>query len=74
MTLYLTDNCPYCISVCSELDDRGIEYDIIEVPIDKSKRFEVFKISGQRLVPVLLDEDRVISDSQEIISYIEEKF
>ncbi|MDC4225261.1 MAG: glutathione S-transferase N-terminal domain-containing protein [Candidatus Manganitrophus sp.] len=35
---------------------------------------EVFEVSGQYLVPVLVDGDVVLDDEDEIIAYLEKKY
>lgn len=74
MILYECEGCAYCAVVREALNDKNLDFDVVEVPADKTKRDELFKVSGQNRVPVLINDDRVISDSQEIISYLEENF
>ncbi len=42
------------------------------VDVDPTDRTEVDRVSGQPLVPVLVDDDRVVTDSTEIVRYLEE--
>jgi glutathione S-transferase len=42
--------------------------------VDPDDRSEVVRVSGQELVPVLVDGDRVLSDSPVILDYLEERF
>jgi maleylpyruvate isomerase len=49
---------------------KGIELEWIDV--DPGDRSEVERVSGQPLVPVLVDDDRVVVDSTEILRYLEE--
>src|SRR3970040_83940 len=44
------------------------------VVIDPEDRTEVRRVSGQDLVPVIQDEDRVVHDSMEIVRYLEERY
>ena len=44
------------------------------VDVDPDDRSEVVRVSGQELVPVLVDGDRVLSDSPVILEYLEERF
>jgi glutathione S-transferase len=55
------------------LDYKELEYKKIEVTPGIGQ-LEVFKISGQRQVPVLKDGDTVISDSTEIALYLDRKY
>ena len=51
------------------LGHKGIEADWIDV--DPRDRGEVERVSGQPLVPVLVEDDRVITDSTTIIRFLE---
>jgi glutathione S-transferase len=44
------------------------------VVIDYSDRSEVGRVSGQGLVPVIEDGDRVVADSTRILRYLEERY
>lgn len=55
------------------LDYKGLEYKKIEVTPGIGQ-LELYKLSGQRQVPVLKDGDTVISDSTEIAFYLERKY
>lgn len=71
--LYALDGCPYCDAVDAALDDAGVEYETRTTPALHSERDEVKRHSGQRLVPVLVDEARGVTmcDSSNIINYVE---
>src|SRR6267378_4349546 len=60
--------CPFCEKVRLSLKRMGLPYggEVIE-PEDRRR---VEQISGQRLVPVLCDDDRVIPDSTRILRYL----
>lgn len=69
--LYQLEGCWYCQMVREKLEELGIIYEKIEVPAEREMRKEVFKASGQYLVPVLHDGDTILSDEDEIIEYLE---
>jgi glutathione S-transferase len=56
--------------VALALAHKGL--DIEWVDVDPADRTEVDRVSGQSLVPVLVDGDRVVHDSTEILRYLEE--
>ena len=56
MKLYRLEGCPFCEFVVDKLDELGVEYDSVWVEALHSKRDEVKRVSGQRQVPVLIDE------------------
>ena len=74
MKLYNIDECGYCAMVRDVLDRLGLEYETINVSWYPFDRKEVIKVSGQHLVPVLVDGDTVLADEQEIINYLEKKY
>jgi glutathione S-transferase len=55
-----------------QLGNSAIEVEWIDV--DPEDRSEVVRVSGQELVPVLVDGDRVLSDSPVILEYLEQRF
>ncbi|MGB9987659.1 glutaredoxin family protein [Salarchaeum japonicum] len=73
LVLYSLDGCPYCQRVHDALDDHGIDYDTKWVEGLHSKRNEVKRVSGQRAVPVLIDEERGVTmpESSNILEYVE---
>jgi glutaredoxin len=73
LMLYALDGCPYCIKVHEALDEHGIEYETEWVEGLHSTRDEVKRVSGQRGVPVLVDEDRgvTMAESDNILEYVE---
>jgi glutathione S-transferase len=52
------------------LAHKGLDVEWVDV--DPADRTEVDRVSGQSLVPVLVDGDRVVNDSTEILRYLEE--
>jgi glutathione S-transferase len=52
------------------LAHKGLDVEWVDV--DPADRTEVDRVSGQSLVPVLVDGDRVVHDSTEILRYLEE--
>lgn len=60
--------------VRDKLEELGLEYEKIAVPAYRPNRKEVFEVSGQYLVPVLVDGDVILDDEDEIIAYLEKKY
>jgi len=60
--------------VTEKLDALGLRYEKIEVPGWRGARKEVFEVSGQYTVPVLVDGDQVFDDEETILPYLEEKY
>ena len=72
--LYETAYCPYCDVVKEQLEELNLEYTTILVPSPQHQRQIVQDISGQSLVPVIVDGDEVINDSRRIIEYLSQKY
>lgn len=72
-TLYRLEGCPYCERVVDRLDELGVEFESVWVEGMHSRRNEVKRVSGQREVPVLLDETRgvTMAESERILEYLE---
>src|SRR2546427_12945058 len=60
--------CPFCEKVRLSLKHMELQFEA-EV-IEPGDRRRVEEVSGQRLVPVLCDEERVIPDSTRILRYL----
>lgn len=76
LTLYRLEGCPFCELVADKLDEQGLEYDSIWVEGLHSKRNEVKRVSGQRAVPVLVDDTRglTMAESENIVEFIDTSF
>jgi glutathione S-transferase len=61
-----------CERVALALAYKGLGVEWVEVPYDDRARVE--EVSGQPLVPVLLDGDRVLPDSPAILRYLEDRW
>jgi len=73
ITLYALDGCPYCETVHDALAANDIEYETVWVEALHSDRNEVKRVSGQREVPVLVDDGHGVSmpESTNILQYVE---
>lgn len=74
LKLYNLESCPYCIMVRNRLEALGLEYEKIDVPPWLGQRKEVFEVSGQYTVPVLVDGDAVFDDEDKIIAHLNETY
>jgi glutaredoxin/uncharacterized protein (DUF302 family) len=73
MRLYQAEWCPFSHRVRAKLTELGIDYELVNVPASTQKRTELEEITGTKAIPVLVDGERVITDSGEAISYLEQK-
>ncbi|QSG03341.1 glutaredoxin family protein [Natranaeroarchaeum sulfidigenes] len=76
VTLYQLDGCPFCEKVADRLDEVGVDYDSVWVDAMHSDRNEVKRVSGQRGVPVIVDEEKGItmSESENILDLIDRTY
>jgi glutathione S-transferase len=75
-TLYQLDGCPYCEKVADRMDELGLDYDSVWVEALHSDRNEVKRVSGQRGVPVIVDDERgvTMAESDRIVEYLENSY
>ena len=73
IALYELDGCPYCEKVHERLQELGIDYESVWVEGLHSERDEVARVSNQRSVPVLVDEEYGVTmgESERILEFIE---
>jgi glutathione S-transferase len=74
LTFYHVNWCPECALVREKLDALGLSYQNVVVPDFRPFRKQVFEISGQYFVPVLKDGDTVLTETGEILAYLEEHY
>jgi len=74
MTLYQAEWCPYCHRVRQVLSELGLRYTNVNVPVAQGERDEVREVSGQEVVPVLVDGDKVVIESEDIVGYLRETY
>ena len=76
ITLYQLDGCPYCEKVADRLDEVGLDYDTEWVEAMHSKRNEVKRVSGQRGVPVIVDDETgvTMAESDRILEYVDSTY
>jgi glutathione S-transferase len=74
ITLFQLEKCPWCAAARQGLANVNVEYQIVNVPRDRTERDQVEELSGQRLVPVLVDDDTVVWDSRRVVRYLYETY
>ncbi len=74
ITLYHVDWCPDCIVVRHKLATLGLNYDGVVVPDSRRMRAQVYQVSGQYYVPVLQDGDLVLTETEDILTYLDERY
>ncbi|WP_254538030.1 glutaredoxin family protein [Halomarina litorea] len=76
LTLYRLEGCPFCELVVDKLEEHDLDFESVWVEGLHSKRDEVKRVSGQRGVPVLVDDSRglTMAESERINEYIETSY
>ena len=77
LTLYDRPDCPYSKRVRRVLDVLAVDYEEIIVPEDRADRDDLDALTGQRGVPVVVDDDHPdgwVSDSSAISSYLKANY
>jgi len=76
LTLYRLEGCPFCELVVDKLDDLDLQFESVWVEGLHSRRDEVKRVSGQRAVPVLIDDNSgvTMAESERIIEYLERSY
>ncbi|AGB36256.1 glutathione S-transferase N-terminal domain-containing protein [Natronococcus occultus] len=76
LELYRLEGCPYCETVADRLDELGVDYESVRVEALHSERDEVKRVSGQRGVPVLVDEAYgvTMAESERILEFLEANY
>lgn len=72
MELHQFKHSAFCEKVRLVLAAKGLEAKVVEV-VPGLGQLEIFRLSGQRQVPVLVDGSEVIADSTDISLYLEER-
>jgi glutaredoxin 3 len=77
LELYVQPGCPYCQKVEDKLEELGLDYETHTVSRLRFRRDEVKAVSGQKGVPVLVDEEHGIEgmpESDDIVAYLERTY
>ncbi len=74
ITLYQVDWCAECREVRDKLADLSLPYENIVVPDIRRLRTQVHKVSGQYYVPVLQDGDLVLTETEDILAYLDKRY
>jgi glutaredoxin 3 len=65
--------CP-CGAVTRRLNKLGLEYRTERVRRRRTARPEIVELTKQSYVPVLVDDEEVVSDSRRILQYLEWRY
>ncbi len=71
MTLYHTEWCPECAVVRNKLSALGLDYESVIVHDVRPFRKQVYEVSGQYYVPVLVDGETVLTETGDILNHLD---
>lgn len=74
VTLFHVDWCPDCHVVRQKLADLRLAYESVVVPDSRRMRAQVYEVSGQYYVPVLKDGDLVLTETADILAYLDDRY
>jgi glutaredoxin len=60
--LFIKSYCPWCYKAMRWLDERGIQYEKLDVIADAKAMDEMVKLSGQTLAPVIEVNGKILAD------------
>jgi glutaredoxin len=59
VTIYAKAGCPYCEAAKRDMSRRNIRFEEIDLAERPEAKEKVVKLSGKRLVPVIVDGDKI---------------
>ena len=62
LQLYVKTWCPWCVRAKAFLEEKGYQYEEIDVEADPKAYAEMIRLSGQRLTPTLVVGEKVLPD------------
>jgi glutathione S-transferase len=74
LTFYHVNWCPECIAVKDKLEALKVVYEDVVVPDVRMFRKQVHEVSGQYYVPVIKDGDLVLTETRDILAYLDKTY
>ena len=74
ITFYHVSWCQECAVVREKLDALNVSYEDVVVPHIRMFRKQVHEVSGQYFVPVIKDGDLVLTETHDILDYLDETY
>lgn len=60
--LFIKPYCPWCHKAQHWLEERGIQYETLDVIADPAAMAEMVRLSGQTLAPVIEVDGKILAD------------
>ena len=74
ITFYHVEWCPECAVVREKLDSLKVPFEDVVVSDTRLFRKQVFEVSGQYYVPVIKDDALVLSETRDILAYLDDRY
>ena len=74
LTFYHVGWCPECGMVREKLEEHNVSFEDVVVPDTRMVRKQVFEVSGQYYVPVIKDGDLVLTETRDILAYLDDAY
>lgn len=74
LTFFHVDWCPDCHVVRQKLSELRVSYQDVIVPDSRRMRAQVYDVSGQYYVPVVKDGDLVLTETDDILDYLDKQY
>lgn len=74
ITFYHVEWCPECAVVREKLESLKVPFEDVLVPDTHMFRKQVFEVSGQYYVPVIKDDTLVLSETRDILAYLDDRY
>ena len=74
LTFYHVGWCPECAVVREKLEELNVSFEDIVVSDTRMFRKQVLEVSGQSYVPVIKDGDLVLSETRDILAYLDDRY
>ncbi len=66
--IYTSNYCPYCIRAKQLLDNKGVEYNEVNLDKNPEKKLETMQMFNWRTVPIILIGDELIGGYDQLVS------
>jgi len=74
VTFYHVGWCPECGTVREKLEELNVPFEDVVVPDTRQFRKQVFEVSGQYYVPIIKDGDLVLTETRDILAYLDDAY
>jgi glutaredoxin 3 len=64
--VYSSNNCPWCVRAKALLENKGLDYEEIDVSADTDRTLEMVERSGRRSVPQIFIDDEPVGGFVEL--------